>query len=193
MLNSSKTKNLPLFIWYLLGTVAFTGIVFMFWPQKIESIRFREKRNITINKAVNEYIAWSRNSQSRRMEIHHQYSRQGMVKLADALTVMVRSMPRVTRSRLLEDIELIRTKSVIITQEPTSSKHADILKHTFGTSAIILKELQARKYPHLKEEIDTLNLRIRAIKPKQPALHQEKQILDVFQYLSVVLGRMIKG
>ncbi len=187
--NENKTAHI---VYWLLGTIALVGIIFTYWPQ--EDTRTKLRGNLKLSDGamdvVNNYLRWTDEASGSNMDISHDFTADGLMKMADALSVLSKSVSNKIAKDAEPGIDTIKEVANLIVENPQSSGHADMLKKAFKASEEVLTLVQNYSFPKLKEEIKILNQKISAVKENELMLEQKKEVIDTHLQIAVVLNRM---
>lgn len=187
--NENKT---PQIVYWLLGTIVLVGFILTYWPQ--EDTRIKLRGNLKLSDGamdvVNAYLRWTEEASGSNMNISHDFTADGLMKMADALSVLSKSVSNKIAKDSEPGIDTIKKVATLIIENPKSSEHADMLKKAFIASEEVLTLVQNYSFPKLKDEIKILNQKISAVKQNKFMLEQKNEIIDIHQQIAVVLNRM---
>lgn len=180
-------------LYWVIGAVAFAGVIFMFWPQ--EEVRTKLRGNLRLSGdasgIVDGYLQWADGASISRMDLTHEFTANGLIKMADALEVLSISVSKKVTQDSQPKIDTIREMANLIVKDPKSTEHADMVKKAFTHSKQVLASVQTSLFPNLKDEIEILNQRISVIEADKLMLEQKAEIIEIYQQVATILKRMI--
>lgn len=188
--NDKRTVQL---VYWVIGVVAITGVIFMFWPQEEALTKLRGNLRLSSDAKgiVNSYVQWAEGASESRMDLNHDFEANGLTKMADALRVLSTSVSQKVSQDSEPGIDIIKEVAGFIVKDPKSLEHADMVKKAFTASKQVLASVQTNFFPNLNDEIEFLGQKVSAIKADKLMLEQKAEIIEIYQQVAVILKKMI--
>jgi hypothetical protein len=111
--------------------------------------------------------------------LKHEYTAEGIRKLATALEALAKQHPTVAEPRLAGDF---RASADRLEQDPTSTDHADIVRRVFISAAEIIDGLDETEGKTLRELAETID-------PNRPLLEQQSAVRMFFRQSAEAIER----
>ncbi len=118
---------------------------------------------------------------------NHEYTRQGLLFLADALDELHNRIGSTAENLNTEEI---RTKAQSLTENVTSSDHANTIKDAFLTAANAVQRLQTQYFPNMNADTDELSESANELEGNELATEQGDKIEKFFEKAADKLDEM---
>ena len=189
-------KKAPVWPWILIGLVIAALIYFFAFRETEDTIipgedddDTRQEQTIGIrenNSTVEEYISFVRNSERDDMGLDHEFSNEALLLLADAIDAMADEVD----VDLNNDFKGVRDNADHITDDPTSTDHANHIRTSALTLTSELGNIQREEYPELSNEITDLKAAANSIDPNVLTNDQRNSVMSYFDKAADVLEKM---
>jgi ABC-type nickel/cobalt efflux system permease component RcnA len=139
--------------------------------------------------AVNQYMNFV-NQESPEMGREHDYTSNGIRRLADALEEIVQEQ------NLSGDIEInqkrqdLRNKADRIQQDATSTQHANTIRDAFTSATDLMQSIQEKNFPGLGQDVEQARQSAQAVDPGTQTLEQRDKIKQFFRDAGNVVEKM---
>lgn len=138
---------------------------------------------------VEEYITFANQDDQSEMGVEHEYTSQGITKLALALDALVEEKG-IQDVNVDEKRRMMQSKADYIQQNWESTKHADSLKSAFSAANELMASIQEANYPDMGPQVGELETAAEAIDPQDLTLEQKNIIKNYFDKSSQILQAM---
>ncbi|MBA3901528.1 MAG: hypothetical protein H0X62_15220 [Bacteroidetes bacterium] len=141
---------------------------------------------------ISEYVAYIRQTEpTEEMGIHHEYTAEGLRKLASALDALVSETDT-------DDVEIsdkrgrIEEAANYIQQDPYAGTHADTIKAAFVVASQVILALQRQNFPDLSNEAQNLHSTAQDIDAQTLTLEQQEGVKEFFEESASTLDAMAR-
>ncbi len=138
--------------------------------------------NYAMVTAYSEYVT----NDNDKMGIDHVYTYTALDKLIAA----IREVADENDYDVKVDLDMAMQKSDAIKKDPTSLKHANMIKDGFMVITKAMRNIQQAKYPNLSGEIDQLDKLANNVQDDEATLDQKDNIKSFFDKSSDILSKM---
>ncbi|GAA4400745.1 hypothetical protein GCM10023187_14240 [Nibrella viscosa] len=202
-------------VWpWLLGLLLLIAVLaFIFWPrdntrdevavtdnteQRVGTSNAYATEDVTTTgtmaPAVRSYVDWATSiSVQGEMGLDHQFTRTGLMNLADALAAVSLKAPNVNRQQVDNKLSRMRTMANDITDNWESTQHADKIKRAFQASVDVFDELQQSSFPNLNGDVASVRQAVEQMDTNTLTLDQKNKVKDVFRESADVLEKMSRN
>lgn len=125
-------------------------------------------------------------SNTNQMDLDHDYSRTGLVKLCDATEEVANE----TGHEVNADLDEAREYANKITDDPAVTTHADNIKKSSRIISNVLKNIQEDSFPGLGAEAENLKSASQAISTEDLTLDQKGVVKSFFSSAAMLLKQM---
>jgi hypothetical protein len=191
-----QKKKKPIWPWILGILVIIAAIVLLGredTPQEAEETVAPVTNGTTqVPEQISEYVAYVQQADpSEEMGIHHEYTAEGLRKLASALDALV-SETNTENVEITDQKNRIEEAANYIQQEPYAGTHADTIKAAFVVAAQVISTVQRQNFPNLSTEAQNLSSTARNIDPQTLTLEQKEGVQEFFDQSASTLDAMAK-
>jgi hypothetical protein len=188
----------PKSVWpWIVGSILFVlAIILIFgdgWQQKMgdDSPVAGITNGNGVPQEIEDYIAFVRTTEpSREMEMDHDYTAEGIQKLAAALDALVNETD--SDVNINDKKDRLKQTADYIQQDPYSTSHADSIKAAFTIASEIIASVQQQNFPGLSSETASVKSAAQNIDPGTQTLDQKEQVKDFFEESASALDAMAK-
>ncbi|GAB3171061.1 hypothetical protein [Telluribacter humicola] len=203
------------FSWlYILGLILLIAVLgFLFWPKDISDEQddvvglatteemaatddnyAADDRTASDNNAmsqpVSSYVQWANNISQNEMGVDHEFTKNGLMNMADALAAVAERTPNVNRDQFNNKLNTMRNKANAITNNWESTSHANKIKDAFQASADVFAEIQRTSFQNMQQDVQGLKNEIQEMDTSTMTLEQKSKVKDVFRQAADVLQKM---
>ncbi len=126
------------------------------------------------------FLSWvSSTSADSNASMSHDYTANGVRQLASAISVLARG-DTLGGAALDSQIEALNTLANRLQTEPQSLKHADLTHAAFASAAVLLQDVQQRRFPNAGTQVASVREAAEAISKDRPLLDQRTEINRFF-------------
>jgi hypothetical protein len=192
-----EKKPKPLWPWIIGALFIVLAIILIFgdtWQKNIGDDL--PAADITGNKAVPQeienYIAFVKNTEpNEEMEKNHQYTSEGIQKLASALDALVDETA--VDVIINEKKDRLRQTAAYFQQDPYSSSHADSIKMAFNLASEIIMSMQQQAFPELGSEAESVRSAAQNVDQETLTLDQKGQVKTFFEESASAIDAMARN
>ncbi|HEV7347087.1 hypothetical protein [Telluribacter sp.] len=196
-------------LWILGLLLLVAALAFIFWPKEtsrdqdnVTGIATTEQmaagddnyasddRAGTTSQPVTSFVNWSENMSQNEMGLGHEFTKNGLMNMADALAAVAERAPGVNRQQFNSKLTTMRNKAIAITNNWESTSHANKIKDAFRASADVMEELQRSSFPAINNDVQRVRQSIDAMDTKTLTLDQKEKVKDVFKEAAEVVQSM---
>lgn len=139
---------------------------------------------------VSEFASFIReNSAHDRMGLEHNYTRDGIRRLADALVGIV-DQRKIGSPGIKDKIAELRRYAEQLQEDPHSSKHADTVREAFTLASDLISSIDRQIAPGLNVDVGDVRQAAQAIDPDKLILDQKAEVETFFKRTSLLLSEM---
>ena len=194
-----KRKKRTIWPW-ILGIVVVLVLIWVLADNNVEvedGTAFRQDENVMTDRndntmaqqedgRVEQFIQYVEDNGS-VISQNHEYTRQGLLFLADALDELHNRIGSTAENLNTEEI---RTKAQSLTENVTSSDHANTIKDAFLTAANAVQRLQTQYFPNMNADTDELSESANELEGNELATEQGDKIEKFFEKAADKLDEM---
>lgn len=194
-----KRKKRTIWPW-ILGIVVVLLLIWVLADNNVEvedSTAFQQDENVMTDRddnnmaqqqdgRVEQFIQYVEQS-GKEISQNHEYTRQGLLFLADALDEL---HTRIGSTAENLNTEEIRTKAQSLTENVTSTDHANTIKDAFLTAANAVQRLQTQYFPNMNADTDELSESANELEGTELATEQGDKIETFFEKAADKLDEM---
>ena len=194
-----KRKKRTIWPW-ILGIVVVLVLIWVLADNNVEvedGTAFRQDENVMTDKndntmaqqedgRVEQFIQYVEDN-GNEISQNHEYTRQGLLFLADALDELHNRIGSTAENLNTEEI---RTKAQSLTENVTSSDHANTIKDAFLTAANAVQRLQTQYFPNMNADTDELSESANELEGNELATEQGDKIEKFFEKAADKLDEM---
>ena len=194
-----KRKKRTIWPW-ILGIVVVLVLIWVLADNNVEvedGTAFRQDENVMTDRndntmaqqedgRVEQFIQYVEDN-GNEISQNHEYTRQGLLFLADALDELHNRIGSTAENLNTEEI---RTKAQSLTENVTSSDHANTIKDAFLTAANAVQRLQTQYFPNMNADTDELSESANELEGNELATEQGDKIEKFFEKAADKLDEM---
>ncbi|MDQ3190841.1 MAG: hypothetical protein M3Q58_04535 [Bacteroidota bacterium] len=175
-----QKKKKPVWPW-VVGLILIVVVILLLvdnGAQKKAEMAVTERE---IPEEVTDYILYVRQTDaSDTMNIHHEYTSEGIQKLASALEALV---DEINSQEVEMDEKKDRLNQIAdyIQKNPQQLTHSDSIRAAFELASDIIVTIQQAHFPEVSEDVQNLQSAATAVNPGTPTLDQSAQIEGFFE------------
>lgn len=139
--------------------------------------------------AVDEYVSYVQDNGG-SMGKDHEYTKNGITRLADALEAMANRMPE--SPEVDQEVEKLKNQAERLTRERESPRHSNMIREAFISSANVLENFQERNYPEMDQEVEDLKESAERVKKDELATEQSDEVNQYFSQSANLIQQMSK-
>jgi oligoendopeptidase F len=141
---------------------------------------------------ISEYVAFVRTSDTeQQMEIDHNYTAEGLQRLASALDALV-SDTETDNMNMDDRKNRIEEVANYIQQDPHAGTHADSIRAAFMVASEVIEAVQRQNFPNLSGEAQSVRSAAQGIDPNTLTLEQTENVKRFFDESASALNEMAK-
>jgi len=137
-----------------------------------------------VSAPVEQYREWATQFSADKMGLSHDYTAEGITRLAAALRALQNAEPGAAAVPQ-DKIDTLTTRAERLTSSPrTSLMHADYVREAFEAAVDVMAEVQRRRFPGdttMQTEIAALRQSAMSIDPQRPLLDQRDKVQRFFK------------
>jgi hypothetical protein len=139
---------------------------------------------------VREFVTFVRQGEAtEEAGLYHEYTSTGIRNLADALNAIAHRTDN-HNDRINQKHQQLHQMADKIQQDPHSTRHANIIRDAFTTSADLMEQLQRNLYPQLDDQVAEVRQAAQSLNPQDLTLDQKDDIQRFFERASNAVEAM---
>ena len=124
------------------------------------------------------------------MGLDHEFTRNGLIQLADALAATAEKAPNVNREQFDGKLSRMRNMTNEITDNWESTQHANKIKQAFQASVDVFAEIQQSSFPNMDQNVVTVRQTVEQLDPNTLTLDQKDRVKAAFRESADLLAQM---
>lgn len=144
----------------------------------------------TMAQPVSSYVEWCSNMPQNEMGLDHEFTRNGLESMANALAAVAEKVPSVNQQQVNQKLIRMRENAGTITENWESTFHANKIKQAFQASTDVFEALQQSSFPDLQSDVQEIRQMVNQMDTKTLTLNQKNKVKDVFRLSADVLQKM---
>lgn len=194
-------------IWpWILGLLLLVAVLaFIFWPRDNDPERVAATEPVgntfatdtatagateSMAQPVSSYVTWAGSMPKEAMGLDHEFTRSGLIQLADALAATAEKAPNVNREQFESKLSRMRTMANEITDNWESTQHADKIKKAFQASVDVFAEIQQSSFPNMDQNVASVRQTVEQLNPQTLTLDQKDRVKAAFRESADLLAQM---
>jgi hypothetical protein len=196
-----QKKKQPIWPW-ILGAIVLVGLLWFLVAQTgrdrdverpvaaAQEAREPARTTAPMIPEVQEYITYVRQGEATEdAGLEHEYTSEGIRNLADAINAIAQRT-NVHNDQIAQQHEELHQMADQIQQDPHSTRHANIIRNAFATSADMMEQVQTNQFPNLDGHVSQVRQAAQNVDPQQQTLDQKQEIQNFFDQASHALQAM---